>query len=222
MAGALSVVRRMEYLHRGDHCPRKRLGGGHRGGSPAHGEAPAGEGHPRKRACAHRPRECRGQPGAGRRHGPRIAGVGGRRAGNRQIDPLAANRAGGQRAENPLRLGRRVGRADQDARGTHRNRQRRVSDLSRNAVGEHRGADRRAPSRSGGDRLDTDHLHRPAGLVGGKRVADPRMRGDAAEIRQVDRNVDLHHRTHHQGRFDSRSQDIGTHRRRGPSVRGRQ
>ena len=40
----------------------------------------------------------------------------GRRAGNRQIDPLAANRAGGERTENPLRLGRGVGRADQDAR----------------------------------------------------------------------------------------------------------
>ena len=61
-------------------------------------------------------------------------------------------------------------------------------------------ADRRTQARPGGDRLDTDHLHRPAGLVGGKRVADPRMRRDAAEIRQIDRNVDLHHRPHHQGR----------------------
>ena len=222
MAGTLPLVRRMEHVRRGDHRPRERFGPGGRGGSPARGEASAREGHPRKRARPPRSGKRRGKPRVGRRDGPGVAGPRGRRAGNRQIDPLAANRAGGERTENPLRLGRGVGRADQDARRAHRHRQRRVPDLSRNAAGKHRGADRRAPARPGGDRLDTDDLHRPPGLVGGKRVADPRMRGDASQIRQIDRNVDLHHRPHHQGRLDSRSQDTRTHRRRGVAVRGRQ
>ena len=222
MAGALSLVRRVEHLHRGDRRPRKRLGAGQCRRLPARSQAPARTRHPRERTPPHGPRQQRGEPRIGRRHGAGVADSAGRRAGNRQIDPFAAARAGGERTQDALCFGRGVGRADQDARGTHRHRQRRMSDLSRNAARKHRQPDRRTPARSSGDRLDTDHLHRPAGLVGGKRVADPRMRRHAAEIRQINRNVDLHHRTHHQGRRDSRPQDTGTHRRCGSAIRRRQ
>ena len=222
MAGPLSLVRRMEHLHRGDRRPRKRLGAGQCRRLPARSQAPARTRHPRERTPPHGPRQQRGEPRIGRRHGAGVADSAGRRAGNRQIDPFAAARAGGERTQDALCFGRGVGRADQDARGTHRHRQRRMSDLSRNAARKHRQPDRRTPARSGGDRLDTDHLHRPAGLVGGKRVADTRMRGDAAQIRQIDRHVDLHHRPHHQGRNHRRTQDSGTYRGRGAAVRGRQ
>ena len=55
--------------------------------------------------------------------------------------------------------------------------------------------------------------HRTARLVGRQRLADPRVRRLAAQIRQNDRYVDLHHRTHHQGRRHRRSQNPRTHRR---------
>ena len=80
----------------------------------------------------------RGEPCAGRRDGAGVADPRGRGAGHRQVDPLAADRTGGERAENALRLGRGVGRADQDARGADRHRQRRMPDLSRDAARKHR------------------------------------------------------------------------------------
>ena len=191
-------------------------------GLAARGEAPARRRHPRKRTPPHRRGQQRSEPRAGRRDGAGVADPPGRGAGHRQVDPLAADRTGGERAENALCLGRGVGRTDQDACGPPRHRERRMPDLSRDAARKHRQADRRTQARPGGDRLDTDHLYRPAGLVGGKRVADTRMRRDAAQVCQVDRDVDLHHRPHHQGRKHRRAQDPGTHRRRGPAIRRRQ
>ena len=94
-----------------------------------------------------------GEPRVGRRACARLPRAARRRAGYRQIDPQPANRPGGQRPENPLCFGRRVGRADQDAGPASGHRQRRVSDLCRNSVGKYSGPDRRATARPGGHRL---------------------------------------------------------------------
>lgn len=73
--------------------------------------------------------------------------------------------------------------------------------------------------RPGGHRLYPNHLYRHHRIVGRERFADPRMRGIAAQIRQSDRNIDLHHRSHHQGRHDRRPENPGAHRRCRTSVR---
>ena len=215
-------MRRVEHLHRGGRSPRERPGAGGGGREPARGQAAARGRHPRKRTPPHRSGQRRGEPRTGRRTGPRLARAAGRRAGHRQIDPLAANRARGQRPAHPLCLGRGVGRTDPHAGSPHRHRQRGVHGLSRDPFGAHRGADRGAATRSGGHRLDPDRLHRSARIVGRQRLADPRVRRHAAQIRQRHRHPDLHHRPHHQGRHHSRSEGAGAHRRCGAAIRGRQ
>ena len=222
MDGTLPRLRGVEHLHRRDRRKGERFGPRRDNLSAAPQHPAARRRDPLERPAAARPGQRRGQPGAGRRSGSRIARAAGRRAGHRQIDPFAPDSSGCERAEDPLRLGRGVGRADQDARHAARDRQRGVHDLPRDAAGEHRGADRRAEARPGRHRLDTDHLHRADGFVGRKRVADPRMRRDAAQIRQIDRHVDRHHRPHHQGRNHRRTEDPRTHRGRRPAIRGRQ
>ena len=222
MARQVPGLRRVEHLHRGDHLAREQPGAGSRRRTAARKPAPARGRHPRKRTPPARPGQHGGEPRAGRRHGARVARAAGRRTGNREIDPLAPDRPRGKRAQNALRLGRGVGRADQDARNPHRDRQRGVSDLPRDAARTHRRTDRRAAARPGGHRLDPDDLHRADRLVGRQRVADPRMRRHPAQIRQIDRNVDHHHRPHHQGRDHRRPEDPRAHRRCRPAVRRRQ
>ena len=131
MAGQMPLVRRVEHLRRGDRGQRERLGAGDRRGRGTEGRAAARARHPRDRPAAPRPRQQRGQPRAGRRHGAGLARAAGRRAGHRQVDPLAADRTGRQLAAHALRLGRGVGRADQDACGAAGHRQRGVPRLPR-------------------------------------------------------------------------------------------
>ena len=64
------------------------------------GQAAARARDPRKRAPPYRYRQHGGEPRARRRHGPRIAYPARRRARNREINPLAADRTGRQRAED--------------------------------------------------------------------------------------------------------------------------
>ena len=222
MDGTLPRLRGVEHLHRRDRRKGERFGPrrDNLGAAPQHPAARRRD--PLERPAAARPGQRRGQPGAGRRSGSRIARAAGRRTGHRQIDAQPANRTGRQRVENPLRLGRGVGRADQDARRPYRHRQRRLHGLLRDAARKHHGAARRAAPRPGDHRLDPDDLHRSDRVVGRQRVADPRMRRHAAQIRQGIGHLDLHHRPHHQGGCHRRPEDSGTHRRRGVAVRGRQ
>ena len=222
MDGTLPRLRGVEHLHRRDRRKGERFGPRRDNLSAAPQHPAARRRDPLERPAAARPGQRRGQPGAGRRSGSRIARAAGRRTGHRQIDAQPANRTGRQRVENPLRLGRGVGRADQDARRPYRHWQRHLHGLLRDAARKHHGAARRAAPRPGDHRLDPDDLHRSGRVVGRQRVADPRMRRHAAQIRQGIGHLDLHHRPHHQGGRHRRPEDSGTHRRRGVAVRGRQ